>query len=552
MGEKDAVGNASIRCQGCMSTFQGVICPACGNWDQKHHRTVTSPNAGTAEVQGEGPDECGSCGHRPLDGEDNPAGTPTSRSAENAVNWANRSTMRGTAVEGSEGNEDGVVTGAVLCAVGTEGGQPRKVAPPLQEGLTEANTTMTYFGEKKRSGGPRTSGDGLRDRVTPLKDDIFTDSPVAVAPTHDGAEPRTENSQSLAKETGHQLPGHVPELTDVVGRGDSIGSGTDCADDTFRIPPATLTRERAPRAPPARSRARRGGRRPSIPRRASRVAVDVISTAGETPKAPPPAKAEPEVTATSSREGAAGKAPHSEPQPERGDAARVQAAESPIFSEVYVEAAASATASACSTSSVNGDVDDTGGGGGDGEPVEPQASDTEVESMSRSDRPRQKSGNKVDGSRRRRRASSSSADGTRPTKLLGADKTSRRKTAAADVNLATGKAALAAVPREDSPPPPPGMRVGHTAGGQSTETRDKNGGEEHVGMVDGGGHAGGSRKGSRRGRPEVIHLAFCSRCQEYQSWRAPVSDVRGRRDGARRSCGQCGNAFCNVSYYPTR
>lgn len=552
MGEKDAVGNASIRCQGCMSTFQGVICPACGNWDQKHHRTMTSPNAGTAEGQGEGSNECGSCGHRPLDGEDNPPGTPTSRSAENAVSAANRSAMRGTAVEESEGNEDGAATGAVLCAVGTEGGQPRRVAPPLQEGLTEANTPITYFRGKKKSGGPRTSDDGLRDRSRPLKDDLFTDLPVGVAPTHGGAEPRTENSQSLVKETDHQLRGHVPELTDVVGRGDGAGSGADCADDTFRIPPATLTRERAPRAPPARSRARRGGRRPSIPRRASRATVAAISTAGETPKVPTPAKAEPEATVTSSREGAAGTAPHCEPQSERVNAARVKAAEPPIFSEVPVEAAASATASACSTSSVNGNVDDTGGGGGDGEPVEPPASDTEVESMPRSGRPRRKSGNKVDGFRRRRRASLSSADGTRPAKVLGPGETSRRETATTDVNFATAAAALAAVPREDSPPPPPGVRVGHTAGGRGTETGDKKGGEEHVGIADGGGHAGDGRKGSRRGRPEVIHLAFCSRCQEYQSWRAPVSDVRGRRDSARRSCGQCGNAFCNVSYYPTR
>ena len=113
----------------------------------------------------------------------------------------------------------------------------------------------------------------------------------------------------------------------------------------------------------------------------------------------------------------------------------------------------------------------------------------------------------------------------------------------------TGHVTFAAVPRERSPPPPPGIRIGGS-------NEEGEGGRRNA-----GGRPGGQGQ-------EMVHLAFCSRCQEYQSWRAPVKDAgcwRGRKQAAgssggggsgsastRRSCTECGDLYCNVSYYPAR
>lgn len=107
-----------------------------------------------------------------------------------------------------------------------------------------------------------------------------------------------------------------------------------------------------------------------------------------------------------------------------------------------------------------------------------------------------------------------------------------------------GDTTFTAVPRESSPPPPPGMRIG----------------------VNQDQHEEGSSKGSRRDTQaargqgqEVVHLAFCSRCQEYQSWKAALRGSgcwrkrKGDSDsGARRHCTECGDPYCNISYYPVR
>lgn len=99
---------------------------------------------------------------------------------------------------------------------------------------------------------------------------------------------------------------------------------------------------------------------------------------------------------------------------------------------------------------------------------------------------------------------------------------------------------FAAVPRESSPPPPPGIRIG---------------GKEDGGETDGPG------RGTGTGAKEMVHLAFCSRCQEYQSWRAPLSSGGWRRrieaasrgvPAARRNCTECGDLYSTVSYYPAR
>lgn len=122
--------------------------------------------------------------------------------------------------------------------------------------------------------------------------------------------------------------------------------------------------------------------------------------------------------------------------------------------------------------------------------------------------------------------------------------------AANDDDDASGgcRVTFAAVPRESSPPPPPGRRVsGREFGGET--------------------HGPGQRTGSGRGgAKEMVHLAYCSRCQEYQSWRAPLRSAgcqRRRKDtasssggsgspSARRNCTECGDLYSNVSYYPAR
>ncbi|CAM9379512.1 unnamed protein product [Ectocarpus fasciculatus] len=102
-------------------------------------------------------------------------------------------------------------------------------------------------------------------------------------------------------------------------------------------------------------------------------------------------------------------------------------------------------------------------------------------------------------------------------------------------------ATFTAVPRESSPPPPPGIRIG--------KSDEKEGGND------------GTRRGEGRGQM-MVHLAFCSRCQEYQSWRARWRSGgncwRGWKEGTngggavRRHCTECGDLFANVSYYPVR
>ncbi len=135
------------------------------------------------------------------------------------------------------------------------------------------------------------------------------------------------------------------------------------------------------------------------------------------------------------------------------------------------------------------------------------------------------------------------------------DTAGRDKVAAAAAAAGTGRVTFAAVPRESSPPPPPGIRIG---------------GHEEEGEEGGRRNARARRPGQggqqQRQGQEMVHLAFCSRCQEYQSWRAPVKDAgcwRGRKqavggggnggaNSARRNCTECGDLYCNVSYYPAR
>lgn len=130
-------------------------------------------------------------------------------------------------------------------------------------------------------------------------------------------------------------------------------------------------------------------------------------------------------------------------------------------------------------------------------------------------------------------------------------------------------------PREHSPPPPPGLRcptssfVDRSKGGGNTKANDCFGCNDYRENPSRGSCRENDRRyaGKRGSGQEVIHLAFCSRCQSYQSWRCPVAGRRfvsakgctnristdKRESGSRqRACGKCGDVFCNVSYYPTK
>lgn len=146
----------------------------------------------------------------------------------------------------------------------------------------------------------------------------------------------------------------------------------------------------------------------------------------------------------------------------------------------------------------------------------------------------------------------------------------------------------AAAPREHSPPPPPGLRrptassvdrsKGEKYGKASCSAGGRKEGKEPQDEIGCAGYREALLRGSshennrgcaagRASGQEVIHLAFCSRCQSYQSWRCPiegrrgaltkgganrVSVGRGKRGSRQRACGKCGDVFCNVSYYPTK
>eukprot|EP00752_Nemacystus_decipiens_P013358 g11827.t1 len=657
LGEKDAVGGASVRCEGCKSNLRGSTCPACGNWDQllvgrphqhqafrrkatRFHQKQPPAEGSDSGTPGASEEEggtmllvrprptCTSCGHQPpaSPGADEPPGSEEGLPSSGAVRLAGVAHEDAEAVEpvtaptagptatpaaptGTPTAGGGIVEDGGLrvrqgprTAVETEASPPPPLeadedpaardnsATPatLRNGKISPGQTPGKIAERAEGAEPRGGGgtemNGSEERGAPRK--AFASAPVHGTNPNTGATGSSDVGGSRHKRAPQGGAASSGDLENNDGktankinrRGDrrvgapssassTASAGDDDAavggdgeqpsvrpmpdrrvppgvrgDNEAQLPAAPVPSEgnaAAPRAvqpPPRSTLRRRGGRRPFVPRH-------------------PPPSSSPPVVASASDWGAAeadepaGVKVRTALKAEVGDGQGMDGREGGLAPPAAVPVALLSAEGAEAAEEYGGK----------------NAAASRRHHRAESGRPA--SGNHGNGGRRRRKKrlgsrSSSSSPSPRPflsskpvatpttsgspipgggkgLPVSGGHPPTRTPGSDGDDGANSCRGTFAAVPRESSPPPPPGIRIG---------------GREEGGEADGPGRRG-------TGAKEMVHLAFCSRCQEYQSWRAPLSSGGWRRriesassgsPGARKNCTECGDLYSNVSYYPAR
>eukprot|EP00903_Cladosiphon_okamuranus_P012005 g11272.t1 len=639
LGEKDSVGRASIRCEGCKSDLRGTTCPACGNWDQlvrrphQHHYhpgfrrktrfhekrqpRLDGSDFGAADArEKEGGGNlllarprpmCTSCGHQPPespDDEDSPDDTFPSNSSNISFSGvvhedADEAAATATASTGPTVSLAAAAT-TLLADQGSSGDRvvrnrrvsqrgKTEIPPPLETedgrklGEIQAPVAAARDSEESAEGGderqtppdafPSAPIDGLR--ANPRSDSHDPGSSRREKPRADDSQAEnnlSRNDKTAVKESSNRH-GNKCQAGRGISSTASGNSTTDGAADggdgkeqpqvvsepgvptgivrgdgeaLLPVAPAPSAEgndvSRAVKPPPRSTLRRRGGRRPFVPRHPSpTISPSLAASAAERAEAEL-AGVETRMTSKieAAKEGGRGAG-------EGGEAATVPVPVlvRPTSAEESADEASPRT------------------------PAETHGASRTAASRRRTERDRPASRNRGAGRRRRQKHLGSSSSSSLPSPqslpsstpatgppLPGTTKSrtisvsddhpsapSTPNPAVDDDDVAAGcGVTFAAVARESSPPPPPGIRVGGKA-----ETEAESGGP-----------------GCRSGAKDVVHLAFCSRCQEYQSWRAPLTSA-GRRlsketavssgggsgsPSPRRHCTECGDLYSNISYYP--
>ena len=646
LGEKDGVGRASVRCEGCKSNLRGSACPACGNWDQllrrphQHHQhQMFRRNTTVREKQPQPSEEgsgtttagardredgdlvqlarprpmCTSCGHQPPEspgGDETPEeafsksdasltgvvhedteavapvpapagptatapGAAATTSLAEGSNGDGGSRARRAPRVGETRNREDKTPPPPLATAGKDhiaiGDDPATPADPRGKNNSSPGPTAKAIEERAEEGGGEDETEGEEEeQATPWK--AFASAPLGgvTSPDPGGLESNGATAAEKSNRHGKRQAGSggtsssvgstVTAADDAAVEGEEEQPGVrplperggvhrpgDRGDSEAPLPHAPVPSvdgsvvSRAVKPPPRSMLRRRGGRRPFVPRQRSPSSPPVVASAAE--------GAEAELAGWKAR-----KSSETEMAEERG-----------VGGGDNVEETAAVLLTPPSAE------------GADSASMTPPAENHRIGAGSRHQRDesaRPASRNRGAGRRRRQkrlgsRSSSSSPSprslSSRPATTTPATKGSslpgqKNRGSASDdhpptptPNVAAAAATdddaaatagcrvtFAAVPRESSPPPPPGIRIG---------------GKEDGGETDGPG------RGTGTGAKEMVHLAFCSRCQEYQSWRAPLSSGGWRRrieaasrgiPAARRNCTECGDLYSTVSYYPAR
>lgn len=333
LGEKTAVGAASVRCEGCKCTFRGYTCPACGNWDQQkqHQQQRDGPDAAacTRARQRLAP-QCRACGHQPpADAEEGGWPPPSSTPRCTAdVGDTGVPQMDAPCEPTADGESDPPVVSAaeevtpMFQAVGSEvGGHLPRGDPPLwknagkAEGQAASAVTAVLAGKRKNKtknissshpmDGSGTGGGCGGHGIGGKEEEPYFGLPLAqhavahndtesTKPPVNFQEPEEDNSKAAAADGPLSEPTETSCSTTPSGKrgvaATSIhSSGGFCSvvppndDDGKTSPPEASSRGPvpvAPRAPPPRGRPKRSGRRPSHQRRASRSPATTTEEVG--------------------------------------------------------------------------------------------------------------------------------------------------------------------------------------------------------------------------------------------------------------------------------
>ena len=596
LGAKDAVGGASVHCVGCESTIHGTTCPACGNWDKHNQQPQQQQQQQDRRVNGDGISldagaldrdqyipQCSSCGHQPPP-DDNEGGQLWPRNLCAASGVVVDESLEGELANAVSDYEGGVVVGAIEEAsspttfevVGDA--EPRaseSVQPPLQTNIGETKSSA------RRKNKTETGSEFLG-----ADDERTTNVTVVAATTRvgenyddevmDGVDPLDASLQNRQEPnhviiaggtTDNKMTASSPAIAlecDVATRFGCRDTVADADCDGNAILAAETSRGKlqpTPRVPLPSSGSRSRLRRRSSGRYyAPRGTVTEASGAGAANTTTSAGATQEDFHGRTACRGTA------------SGAAAISSESTTIRRTRNVGEVIDGTENSGGESCTNrnGTWDEFERASTEGAHLPERGSLTLSLHPDRHLLSREVAKN-IDKNRLRRRRSrspllpaSAGIDAVSSGHCCGQGD----RTTAVDYNNsadekapATAGVTLAAVSREDSPPPPPGVRVGETGnacGGEGREnnpaknsdTTGKRGPEGDVNRSRGRG--GEMLHGSRgRGKPGMLHLAFCPKCQEYRGWRARF--LKRRDTGkTRKNCPDCGVALSGVSYYPTR
>ncbi|CAN0034268.1 unnamed protein product [Ectocarpus sp. 6 AP-2014] len=595
LGDKTAIGSANIRCEGCKTDICGTTCPACGNWDQlprpqnagtgatrvsdkkprqerrrDRHRNATQDND-NGSLSRKKTHQCTSCGHEPPPSPDQGGQAAEAYSSERAHEGVGAATQAPLAVAAAA---TAAVSARAAAAAAAAAPKSATVSPEVEN--DKSATTATTTGEGKQPPAATEVGTVLEQRP------CTRDDPPVVRRKQQGSTPSlpVTTASSMGGEAPPQAPTpapihgmsaippphcnsprreHVAEdavlpagslasrdtaavsATSVQlnkgdgeeGRGSSLadndaghgiaGSGLEAQADEQPVPMFCVNNDDAlrpaapvsafPAQPPPRS-LRKEGRRPYARRRP----VPPISSAEAMKQgtgAAGAAEAAIQVTTKDGEELSGAIAPHDDD----GEAASRRIGRSRRASDRNDEIQRGASRRRRSSRQRQKRLGSS-----------PNPSAKLAETMTEPS------------------ATMTMTEETAVVEKTGDAAASTKKVfrsaryTSSTTSSSPASATFTAVPRESSPPPPPGIRIGKS---------DEN---------EGGNDDPGTRRGEGQGQV-MVHLAFCSRCEEYQSWRAPWRSGgncwRGWKEGTngggvRRHCTECGDLFANVSYYPAR
>lgn len=657
LGEKDAVGGASIRCEGCKLDLRGTTCPACGNWDQLvrrphqnhhhhhhegfrrktwfHEKEQPRPDgsdfdAADATEEGGGDNlllartrpMCTSCGHQPPESPCNDGAPDDTVPSNSNISLAgvvheDADEAAATVTPSARPTVAPAVAVTTPLAEGGIGGpvvRARRIPqrehtemPPLEadEGRNLGDLQAPVVTLRNRKSPPSLTARNSEERAKEGEErqappDAFPSAPtdgMHASPGGDSVsvgksrreEPRADDSQAeglassdttVIKESGNRYgtcqagrgvsgstsgssttdgapdggggdeqPGcqvvSEPQVPTSIVRGDS-----EVVLPFAPVPPAEGNAvSRAAKPPPRSSLRRRGGRRPFVPRHPSQpTSPSVVASAAGRAKAEP-AGVETRTTSEidAEKEGGMGAG-------EVGEAATAAvlltptSAEGPDLSLPMTPADNHGTSSAAASRRRTESRRSASRNRGASRIRRQKRLGSRSSSLSPSPQSLSSSKPATTPPATTPPATGPPLPGTNNEIIPVSDDHPPAPTpnAVVDDDAAAGcRVTFAAVPRDSSPPPPPGIRI---SGREETE-----------------GESGGP--GRRSGAKDMVHLAFCSRCQQYQSWRAPlrsagrrllkeaVSSGGGGGSGSpspRRRCTECGDLYSNVSYYPAR